>query len=190
MDERAPQIRIAALADPQQLCFSPGRVLSRDQAQPGSEVTPFDECRSVSDRSHHSRRYQRAYSGDLLQSLAHRILLRDPFDLLAGGFDLRTQRLPFLPQLIQHLAQQWRQIEFGIFQDQWHAQLQVLSAAAEGDPSFQQERPDLVDHTRRRDTNRSRTRCSACRSSWSWVLIGTNRMVGLCTASAIASASL
>ena len=38
-------------------------------------------------------------------------------------------------------------------------------------------------------TNRSRTRCSACRSSWSAVLVATNFIVGRCTASAIASAS-
>src|SRR5690348_17069173 len=39
-------------------------------------------------------------------------------------------------------------------------------------------------------TKRSRTRCSACRSSWSAVLVATNFIVGRCTASAIASASL
>src|SRR6516164_5508248 len=38
-------------------------------------------------------------------------------------------------------------------------------------------------------TNRSRTRCSACRSSCSAVFVATNFIVGRCTASAIASAS-
>jgi hypothetical protein len=38
-------------------------------------------------------------------------------------------------------------------------------------------------------TSRSRTRCSACKSSWSTVLVATNFIVGRCTASAIASAS-
>src|SRR5260221_11889831 len=38
----------------------------------------------------------------------------------------------------------------------------------------------------RRITQRSRTRCRDCRSSWSSVLIGTKRMVGRATASAIA----
>src|SRR5215467_6777397 len=38
-------------------------------------------------------------------------------------------------------------------------------------------------------TKRSRTRCRACRSSWSAVLVATNFMVGRCTASAIASVS-
>src|SRR5579859_6524054 len=38
-------------------------------------------------------------------------------------------------------------------------------------------------------TNRSRTRCSACKSSWSAVFVATNFIVGRCTASAIASAS-
>src|SRR5262249_17306213 len=41
----------------------------------------------------------------------------------------------------------------------------------------------------RSPTNRSRTRCSACRSSCSTVLVATNFMVGRCTASAIASTS-
>src|SRR5258707_9302945 len=40
------------------------------------------------------------------------------------------------------------------------------------------------------DTSRSRTRCNACRSSCSAVLVTTNFIVGRCTASAIASASL
>src|SRR5450631_3697562 len=40
------------------------------------------------------------------------------------------------------------------------------------------------------DTSRSCTRCSACRSSCSAVLVATNLIVGRCTASAIASASL
>jgi hypothetical protein len=38
-------------------------------------------------------------------------------------------------------------------------------------------------------TNRSRTRWSACRSSFSAVFVATNFIVGRCTASAIASAS-
>jgi hypothetical protein len=38
-------------------------------------------------------------------------------------------------------------------------------------------------------TNRSRTRCSACKSSCSAVLVATNFIIGRCTASAIASAS-
>src|SRR5262249_18929356 len=42
----------------------------------------------------------------------------------------------------------------------------------------------------RRLTNRSRTRWSACKSSCSAVLVATNFIVGRCTASAIASASL
>ena len=37
-------------------------------------------------------------------------------------------------------------------------------------------------------TSRSRTRCSACRSSCSAVFVATNFIVGRCTASAIASA--
>src|SRR6202166_4966591 len=41
----------------------------------------------------------------------------------------------------------------------------------------------------RRITQRSRTRCRACRSNCSSVLIGTKRILGRCTASAIASAS-
>jgi hypothetical protein len=41
----------------------------------------------------------------LLQSLAGGIFVRDKFDLPAGGFDLRCQRLPLLPGLIQQLAQ-------------------------------------------------------------------------------------
>src|SRR6201999_3569017 len=40
------------------------------------------------------------------------------------------------------------------------------------------------------DTSRSRTRCSACRFSFAAVLVATNFIVGRCTASAIASASL
>src|ERR1700682_2913877 len=40
------------------------------------------------------------------------------------------------------------------------------------------------------ETSRSRTRCRACKSSWSAVFVATNFIVGRCTASAIASASL
>jgi hypothetical protein len=40
------------------------------------------------------------------------------------------------------------------------------------------------------DTSRSRTRCSAYRSSCSAVVVATNFIVGRCTASAKASASL
>ena len=42
----------------------------------------------------------------------------------------------------------------------------------------------------RRMTQRSRTRCSVCKSSCSSLLIGTKRIRGRCTASAIASASM
>ena len=55
MDEQTPEIRIAAFADPEQLRLSSGRVLPWDQAQPGRELMPLDERRSVSDRSHLSR---------------------------------------------------------------------------------------------------------------------------------------
>jgi hypothetical protein len=47
----------------------------------------------------------------------------------------------------------------------------------------------LVDDPVRWLTNRSRTRCSACRSSCSAVFVATNFIVGRCTASAIVSAS-
>jgi hypothetical protein len=47
----------------------------------------------------------------------------------------------------------------------------------------------LIDDAGALTNKRSRTRCSACKSSRSVVLVATNFMVGRCTASAIASAS-
>ena len=54
---------------------------------------------------------------------------------------------------------------------------------------LQQLGADLIDDAGTLADQRSRTRCRACRSSWSAVLVATNFMVGRCTASAIASAS-
>ena len=66
---------------------------------------------------------------------------------------------------------------------------QETQTLAHRNPALQQEGTNLIDDAVRCLTSRSRTRCSACKSSWSAVLVATNFIVGRCTASAIASAS-
>ncbi len=66
----------------------------------------------------------------------------------------------------------------------------MASPLPQGDATFEQQATNLVDTAVRRITQRSRTRCSDCISSWSSLLIGTKRIFGRSTASAIASASM
>ncbi len=80
MDEQAPEIRIAALADPEQFRLPSCGMLARHQTQPGRKVAPFDECRPVSNGRHHRCGHQRAHAGDLVQSLTCRVLLSDPLN--------------------------------------------------------------------------------------------------------------
>jgi hypothetical protein len=48
--EQPANIRIAALADPEQGRFASGGVLSRNQTEPGSEILRFPELAGISDR--------------------------------------------------------------------------------------------------------------------------------------------
>jgi len=64
-----------------------------------------------------------------------------------------------------------------------------LGLHRKSDATLQQKAADLINQCRATLHHRSRTRCMACTSSCSWVLIGTKRMFCLVTASAIASAS-
>jgi hypothetical protein len=132
---------------PSNFGFSSRRVLPWDQAKPRSEVTSLGKCRSVSDGSYHRGRYHGTHPRNLLQSLTGRVYVRDSFDLAAGGFDLQLQVLPLLPELIQQLAHQWRKLQLRILQDQRYPLPQIRPATADGDPTFQQKSPDLVDHT-------------------------------------------
>src|SRR3982074_1387671 len=124
------------------------------------------------------------------------------------------QPAPVGCQLLDDTQHAWRQGIGACRKDggQFHAQ--EADTLAHGDPAFQHEGANLVGDagalrhqplppplpTRkarmwwvmpvRCAPSRSRTRCSACRSSCSAVLVATNFIVGRCTASAIASASL
>ena len=49
MIEQPANIRIAALADPEQGRFASGGVLSRNQTEPGSEIPRFPELAGISD---------------------------------------------------------------------------------------------------------------------------------------------
>jgi len=88
MDEQTSEIGITTSADPEQFRLTAGRMLPRDQTQPGSKVASLDERRSVTDGSHRRSGYERADSRHLPQSLACGVLSRDPRDLATHDFDL------------------------------------------------------------------------------------------------------
>jgi hypothetical protein len=111
------------------------------------------------------------------------------FDLARQPLDTCIQPAPVSRQILDD-AQHARQQHIGARrEDTRQLGPQGMQALPYGDAPLQQERTDLIDDAGTLTTNRSRTRCSARKSSWSAVLVATNFMVGRCTASAIASAS-
>ena len=105
VDQHAPQIDVAALADAQLLLFTPGRVLPWHAANPGGKVAPSPKGSAVSNGGHGCSRDQWAKARDLAQTPAESILLTDALNLIGDRLDVALQLLPLLPQALQQPAQ-------------------------------------------------------------------------------------
>ena len=60
VDQQGPQVRIAALADPEEFDPAAGPRLPRHQAEEGGKLAPRAERPRISDRRHHRARRQGA----------------------------------------------------------------------------------------------------------------------------------
>ena len=124
-----------------------------------------------------SRRQASFSSSDLLD---HRIGFVDPY----------LQVIEFQLQLCQQQAHCARELGAGVFQDPGQGRIDMASPLRKVIPRSSSKPRIWLMTAVRRITQRSRTRCRDCRSSWSSLLIGTKRIFGRPTASAIASASM
>jgi hypothetical protein len=66
VDQHAPEIDVASLADAEQFLFACGGVLPWHHANPGGKVTPAAKGSSITDGGHSRGRDQGAESGNLL----------------------------------------------------------------------------------------------------------------------------
>src|SRR3974390_2278092 len=71
--KNAPQVAVALFRDWAKLLFAPGRILSRDEPNPGGKITPRPECLRIRNRGGNSARANDADPVDALQSLARLI---------------------------------------------------------------------------------------------------------------------
>lgn len=58
--EEFSQVRVPTFANPEQLLLAPGGVFARDDAEPGSELSPLFKSGSVADGGDHCGRRNRA----------------------------------------------------------------------------------------------------------------------------------
>jgi hypothetical protein len=105
VDQHAPQIHVAALADAVEFLFAPGGVLPRHNPNPGCEVPPAAKGSPVADGGYGGGGDQRTEAGDLAELPATRIFITDAFNLVRNGLDVDLCLLPLLPQPIQQPAQ-------------------------------------------------------------------------------------
>ena len=114
--------------------------------------------------------------------------MRSISSLICG--DVGLQLLPLLPEIGHQQPYPWREVLLGIFEERGIWLRRLAGPLANAMPRSSRNPRIWLMSAVRRCTSRSRTRCIACRSSWSSVLIGTKRMLWRVTASAIASASM
>lgn len=99
----ASQILVAQLADAEQPCLAAGRVLSRNEPQPGCQVSSLSEADAVADGRNQCRRDDRSEPRNLHQALASIVLLGDAGKLGTGFFDLPFKLVPLMFQLTHHV---------------------------------------------------------------------------------------
>jgi len=98
MNQDLAQVRVAAFADSIQSHLATGRMLVRQQPQPGRELPPLAEGCAVTDGGNDRGCNQRSDARDLPQSPTRRIARSDPLHLVVHLDDLKLQVLLLAPQ--------------------------------------------------------------------------------------------
>ena len=187
--KRPRKYEFPRLLIPSSFCCSSGRV-ARDDSEPRGKPTPLFESGSIADRGDDCSRRDRSDARNLDQPLAGFVLASSLVDHRIDFVDPHLQVFEFSLQLRQQHAQCARELGAGVFHDPGQCGIDMASPLAQSDSTFEQQATIRLMSAVRRITQRSRTRCRDCRSSWSSLLIGTKRIFGRSTASAIASASM
>ena len=86
MDQKSSEILVPPFGDPKKFLLASGRVLSRGEPEPGSEVTRTPELFAIADGRQQRAGAERADTRDRRETAS---------DVVAGneGFDLRRNRL-------------------------------------------------------------------------------------------------
>src|SRR6266850_2565975 len=190
LHEQNAQVAIAAPRDFAEDGAVSGRDLLGHQSEPGAEVAAFGEYVASADRRHHGARNDRPDARHRHQARTCLILTGQGFDLAGEAIDALIQPAPVACQLLDDTQHAWRQGIGARRKDGGQFRAQEADTWRTAIPRSSMKARIWLMMPVRCDTSRSRTRCSACRSSCAAVLVATNFIVGRCTASAIASASL
>lgn len=95
MDEQSAQIGVAELGYPEQPSPATRTVLSRDQPEPGAEVSGLGKAACIAHCRDQSRRVKYPDSGDRGQSACGGIITCQLDKLIVQRFDLRVKLPPF-----------------------------------------------------------------------------------------------
>src|SRR3981081_3748399 len=87
MHEKLSQIGVPAFANPEQFLLPPGGMFSRDDPEPGGELSPLAKGRSVADRRDDCGCRHRSDARNCHQPLAGFVLARRLLDHLIGLVD-------------------------------------------------------------------------------------------------------
>src|SRR5215510_10856587 len=188
-DQDAPQVSIALLGDGSQPLLAAGRILARDDADPGREVTPLLKDRNVGNRGDNGTRAEDANARNGLKPFAVCVFamlsekaLLDGTNLDLARGNLRHKRREASPCILG-------QADITAVGNDRKQHLQTVMALCSDDAdSARCERSALMACVRWR-ISRSRTRCCMSSACCSGVFTGTVRTVGRRTASQQAAAS-
>jgi len=191
LDQERSQISAAALRNPAERRSSARAVLPGHQPDPRGHVSAAVEGLAPADGRDQRRGDDRPHARDGSQITAMSLALSDFGDLGGDAVDAGLEPHPVVMQIEDDMAHPRRDLVTSFVEQGQQGVADGAQAFADGDALLDQEGPDLVDGGgATRGEARANTRCSACRSSWSWLFSETLFRFGRNAASAIASASL
>ena len=103
MDQQLAQVYVTTLGDPLQARFASGRLLSRDETEPGCKIAPARKTLPFTDGGHESSRVQHADPGNGGQLQGALIRTDTRGELVVEGVDAPVQLTPLGPHIVdQH----------------------------------------------------------------------------------------
>src|SRR3954453_5230670 len=144
--KNTPQITVALLRDRSKLLFTPGRILSRNEPNPGGKITPRPECARICDRSGDGARTNDPDPVDALQSLARLLRTMLHNDPPLDRANHRMQRLELSRQYDQARTGINGQTFISLVRNDRQQLLEPLAPLCSYNPELSQMRPQRIDH--------------------------------------------
>src|SRR5262245_26922279 len=144
--KNTPQIAVALLGNRPKLLFAPGRILARDEPNPGGKIAPRPESIRVGDSGGNSARTNDADSGNALQSLARLIRTMLHSEPPLDRANHRLQRLELSCQYDQARTSINGHAFIALLRNDRQQLFEPLASLRSHNTEFSQMRPQRIDY--------------------------------------------